>query len=105
MCGVCVYACSFFSSSSYFLLLQLGKYSWAAVHTSGMDKYEKYGDIVKERIVPGVDVVWLFNPNDIAKVLNNSGPDMYPRRRSHLGLQKYRADRPNIYKHAGILPT
>lgn len=86
-------------------LFQLGKYSWDAVHISGMEKYKKYGDIVKERMVPGVDVIWLFDPNDIAKVLNNSGPDMYPQRRSHLGLQKYRKDRPHIYKHAGILPT
>lgn len=70
-----------------------------------MDKYSKYGDIVKERMVPGVDVIWLFDPNDIAKVLNNSGPDMYPKRKSHLGLEKYRKDRPHIYKTGGLLPT
>lgn len=85
--------------------LQLGKYTWDEVHKSGMDKYQKYGDIVKERMVPGVDVVWLFDPNDIAKVLNNSGPDMYPQRRSHLGLEQYRKDRPHIYKTAGVIAT
>ncbi|XP_055318512.1 cytochrome P450 302a1, mitochondrial [Sitodiplosis mosellana] len=82
-----------------------GKYNFDEVHKSGLDKYAKYGDIVKERMLPGVDIIWLFDPNDIAKVLNNSGPDMYPQRKSHLGLIKYRKDRPHIYKHAGLLPT
>lgn len=82
-----------------------GKYTLDEVHKSGLDKYAKYGDIVKERMIPGVDVLWIFDPNDIAKVLNNSGPDMYPQRKSHLGLEKYRRDRPHIYKHGGLLPT
>lgn len=82
-----------------------GKYNWGEVHKSGIDKYRKYGDIVKETIVPGVDVIWLFDPNDIAKVLNNAGPDMYPQRKSHLGLEKYRKDRPHIYRTGGLLPT
>ncbi|XP_031640916.1 cytochrome P450 302a1, mitochondrial [Contarinia nasturtii] len=82
-----------------------GKYSWDEVHKSGLDKYSKYGDIVKERMVPGVDIIWLYDPNDISKVLNNSGPDMYPQRKSHLGLEKYRKDRPHIYKTGGLLPT
>lgn len=82
-----------------------GKYNWGEVHKSGLDKYQKYGDIVKETILPGVDVVWLFDPNDIAKVLNNAGPDMYPQRKSHLGLEKYRKDRPHIYRTGGLLPT
>lgn len=56
-------------------------------------------------MVPGVDVVWLFDPNDISKVLNNSGPGMYPQRKSHLGLEKYRKDRPHIYNSGGLLPT
>lgn len=72
-----------------------------------MEKYHIYGDIVKERMVPGVDVIWIFDPNDIAKVLNNSSSaeKMYPQRKSHLGLQKYRKDRPHIYKTGGLLPT
>lgn len=84
---------------------ELGKYTWDAVHKSGIEKNAKYGDIVKERMMPGVDVIWLFDPNDIAKVLNNFGPDMYPQRKSHLGLEKYRKDRPHIYKTGGLLPT
>lgn len=70
-----------------------------------MEKYLKYGDIVKERMIPGVDIIWLFDPNDMAKVLNTTGPDMYPQRKSHLALEKYRKDRPHIYKTGGLLPT
>lgn len=82
-----------------------GTYDWNEIHKAGFVKHAKWGRIVKERMVPGVDVVWLFDPNDISKVLNNSGPNMYPQRKSHLGLQKYRKDRPHIYKTGGLLPT
>lgn len=85
--------------------MYLGRYTFDEIHKSGLDKYERYGEIVKETFVPGTDVLWLFNPNDIAKVLNDTGPNMYPQRKSHLGLIKYRKDRPHIYKTSGILPT
>lgn len=87
------------------IILFAGTYNWDEVHKSGMKKYKRWGSIVKETMVPGVDIVWLFDPNDIAKVLNNAGPGMYPQRKSHLGLEKYRIDRPHIYKTAGLLPT
>lgn len=87
------------------IVSHVGTYSWGEIHKAGFIKYQKWGPIVKERMVPGVDVVWLFDPNDISKVLNNSGPGMYPQRRSHLGLEKYRQDRPHIYKTTGLLPT
>lgn len=29
----------------------------------------------------------------------------YPQRRSHLALEKYRLDRPNVYNTGGLLPT
>lgn len=70
-----------------------------------MEKYLKYGDIVKERTLPGADIIFIYDPHDIAKVLNDTGPDKYPRRHSHLALAKYRKDRPNIYKNAGLIPT
>lgn len=70
-----------------------------------MEKYIEYGDIVKERMLPGVDIISIYDPNDIATVLNNTGPDMFPRRNSHLALEKYRKDRPHIYKTGGLLPT
>ncbi|KAL5291061.1 CYP302A1 family protein [Megaselia abdita] len=80
----------------------IGKYSWLELHKSGLDKYETYGEIVRETMAPGVDIVWLYNPNDIATVLNEKE---HPQRRSHLALEKYRKDRPHIYKTGGLLPT
>lgn len=89
----------------YHYLPAIGKYSWSAIHKSGFDKQRKYGDIVKERVIPGVDIVWLFDPNDIAKAVTNTGPGAHPQRRSHLGMAKYRIDRPHIYKTAGLIAT
>lgn len=91
--------------SNLHVICPTGTYDWNEIHKAGFVKHAKWGRIVKERMVPGVDVVWLFDPNDISKVLNNSGPNMYPQRKSHLGLQKYRKDRPHIYKTGGLLPT
>ncbi|XP_055378532.1 cytochrome P450 302a1, mitochondrial [Condylostylus longicornis] len=80
----------------------IGKYSWLKIHEASLDKYIKYGSIVKEKMVPGNFVIWLYDPNDIAVVLNEKD---YPQRRSHLALEKFRKDRPHVYKSAGLLPT
>lgn len=82
-----------------------GPYSWERLHRAGHDKYAAYGPIVRETIVPGVHLVWLFDAGDIARVLNESGPGVYPQRTSHLALQKYRCDRPHVYRTGGLLPT
>lgn len=74
------------------------------MHKSGLDRYEKYGSIVCERMVPGVSIVWIYDPNDIAQIYND-GPNNFPCRRSHLALEKYRKDRPDVYRTAGLLPT
>ncbi|XP_037044691.1 cytochrome P450 302a1, mitochondrial isoform X1 [Bradysia coprophila] len=83
----------------------IGSYKWNELHRIGKEKYCIWGPIVREKIVPDVTVVWLFDPNDIAKVLNDSSPGVYPRRKSHLALEKYRKDRSHIYKSGGLLPT
>lgn len=80
----------------------IGTYSWLELHKSGLHKYLKYGDIVRETMVPGQHIVWLYDPKDIAKLLNERE---HPQRRSHLALEKYRRDRPHIYRSAGLLPT
>lgn len=67
-------------------------------------KYKEYGPIVCERMLPGVSIIWIYDPNDIAQIFND-GPGNYPSRRSHLALEKYRKDRPNVYRTAGLLPT
>ncbi|XP_055628860.1 cytochrome P450 302a1, mitochondrial isoform X2 [Toxorhynchites rutilus septentrionalis] len=56
-------------------------------------------------MLPGNEVVWIYNPDDIATVLNDQTPGMYPSRRSHTALAKYRRDRPNIYRTAGLLAS
>ncbi|CRK95742.1 CLUMA_CG009199, isoform A [Clunio marinus] len=81
-----------------------GKYSFTKIHESGMDKYQKYGSIVCERMIPGVNIVWLYDPNDIEKIYQEEVGD-YPRRESHSALAKYRIDHPHIYKNAGLLST
>ncbi|XP_030372024.1 cytochrome P450 302a1, mitochondrial [Scaptodrosophila lebanonensis] len=80
----------------------IGAYSWLELHKAGRDKYEKYGSIVRETMVPGQDIVWLYNPKDIATLLNERE---YPQRRSHLALAQYRKQRPHLYRTTGLLPT
>uniref|UniRef100_A0A182NIJ1 Cytochrome P450 n=1 Tax=Anopheles dirus TaxID=7168 RepID=A0A182NIJ1_9DIPT len=83
----------------------IGRYSFDELHRCGEDKYRQYGPIVRETMVPGQDIVWLYDPDDIATVLDDRTPGMYPSRRSHTALEKYRKDRPNVYRTAGLLPT
>lgn len=81
-----------------------GKYSLNELHKAGFDKYQKYGPIICERMVPGISVVWLYDPVDFAQIFNDS-PGNFPCRRSHLALEKFRKDRPEIYNTGGLLPT
>jgi ecdysteroid 25-hydroxylase CYP302A1 len=50
-----------------------------------------------------VNIVWLFDPNDIQTMFSKEGS--CPSRRSHLALEKYRVDRPHLYNNGGLLPT
>ncbi|KAI5750989.1 hypothetical protein M8J77_003161 [Diaphorina citri] len=80
-----------------------GEYQFDRLHWNGLKKYRKYGPLVKEEIVPGVSLVWVFTPEDIETVYRCEG--RYPERRSHLALEKYRLDRPEVYSTGGLLPT
>ncbi|ALC43029.1 dib [Drosophila busckii] len=80
----------------------IGAYSWLQLHKAGQHKYEKYGSIVRETMLPGQDIVWLYDPKDIATLLNERDS---PQRRSHLALARYREQRPQLYKTTGLLPT
>lgn len=93
-------------SAEIFLQLvnSLGKYDFDNFFESGMSKYEEFGPIVCERMVPGVSVVFIYEPNDIAEIYKE-GSSEFPRRRSHLALDQYRKDRPEIYRTSGLLPT
>lgn len=81
----------------------IGNYKFDELHINGFKKYKLFGPVVREQIVPGVNIVWLFDPNDIETMYRNEGK--CPMRRSHLALEKYRLDRPNIYNSGGLLPT
>ncbi len=79
------------------------KYDFLRLSQNGLKKYREFGPIVREEIVPGVTIVWLFDPQDIKTMFGAEG--RYPSRRSHLALEKYRRDRPEVYNNGGLLPT
>ncbi|XP_063220343.1 cytochrome P450 302a1, mitochondrial isoform X2 [Bacillus rossius redtenbacheri] len=81
----------------------IGEYEFTRLHWNGLRKYQKYGQIVREEIVPGVPIVWVFSPEDIGRVFKAEG--RYPERRSHLALAKCRQDKPEVFNTGGLLPT
>ncbi|XP_046665557.1 cytochrome P450 302a1, mitochondrial isoform X2 [Homalodisca vitripennis] len=85
----------------YKYLPVIGEYQFDRLHKNGLKKLLKYGPLVREDIIPGVKVVWVFSPDDIKKVYASEG--RYPSRRTHLALKKYREDRPHIYNNGGVL--
>lgn len=81
----------------------LGQYSFDQLHTSGLKKYQQFGSIVREEILPGVNLLLLYRPEDIEHMYQVEG--RYPSRRSHTALEFYRLQRPHIYNNGGLLPT
>ncbi|XP_063975595.1 cytochrome P450 302a1, mitochondrial isoform X2 [Diachasmimorpha longicaudata] len=88
----------------YRYLPLIGDYSFKKLHKTGAKKLAEYGPLVREEIVPGVYLVLVFKPDDIAEVFK-SEMGKYPERRSHLALMKYRSDRKDLYNSGGLLPT
>lgn len=81
----------------------LGKYKFDELHRNGLKKYREYGPIVREEIVPGTNIVWIFTPEDVQELLRKEG--RYPQRRSHLALEHYRKKQKDLYNNGGLLPT
>uniref|UniRef100_A0A1B6KHD3 Cytochrome P450 302a1, mitochondrial n=1 Tax=Graphocephala atropunctata TaxID=36148 RepID=A0A1B6KHD3_9HEMI len=79
----------------------IGEYKFDRLHENGLKKLQQFGPLVREDIVPGVPVVWVYTPSDIERVYRSEG--RFPERRSHLALKKYRKDRPHIYNNGGVL--
>lgn len=73
------------------------------LHRSGLKKYQQFGPIVREEIVPGVNLLLLYTPQDIERMYQLEGP--FPSRRSHCALQFYRLSKPDVYNNGGLLPT
>ncbi|KAG7210918.1 hypothetical protein KM043_016295 [Ampulex compressa] len=88
----------------YKYLPLIGEYSFTKLYESGVKKLKCYGPVVREDIVPGEPIVWVFRPEDIAEVFKSEA-GLHPMRRSHLALLKYRENRENIYNTGGLLPT
>ncbi|XP_022181134.1 cytochrome P450 302a1, mitochondrial-like isoform X1 [Myzus persicae] len=87
----------------YQYLPVFGKYKFDRLHHNGLSKLHQYGPVVREDIVSGVSIVWIFKPEDIETLYRKEG--RYPERRSHLALQKYRLSKPDVYNTGGLLPT
>ncbi|XP_059475605.1 cytochrome P450 302a1, mitochondrial [Neocloeon triangulifer] len=88
----------------YKYLPVFGEYQFDRLHWNGAKKLAKYGAAVREEIVKGTSIVWLFDPNDI-ETLFRHGEGKHPQRLSHLALQHFRLTRPAIYNTGGLLPT
>lgn len=81
----------------------LGKYKFDELHRNGLKKYREFGSIVREEIVPGTNIVWIFTPEDIQELFRTEG--RYPQRRSHLAIDHYRKSVRHLYNNGGLLPT
>lgn len=84
-------------------ILTKGEYSFEKLHHNGLTKYRRHGNIIREEFVPGVNTIWLTDPDDFKAMFKAEGK--CPMRRSHLALEKFRNDRKDIYSSAGLLPT
>lgn len=87
----------------YLYLPFIGKYSFGRLHHTGLKKLREFGPIVREELISNVNLLLLFDPRDIETMYATEG--RYPMRRSHIALEKYRLDRPEMYNSGGLLPT
>ena len=92
------------SSNPSFYVLCTGEYRIDKIHHTGRLKYEKYGKIIREEIIPGTHYLFLFDPVDFETLFRIEG--RYPFRRSHTVLEKIRTvDTAEDHNSAGLLPT
>lgn len=79
------------------------KYDFQRLYRNGLSKLEEFGPVVKEEIVSGLPIIWIYDPEDIKAMFQAEGK--YPSRRSHLALEHYRKSKPDVYSNGGLLPT
>ncbi|XP_065341570.1 cytochrome P450 302a1, mitochondrial [Cloeon dipterum] len=82
----------------------IGDYQFERLHRNGEKKLAQYGKIVREEIVKGTNLVWLFDPVDI-ETLFRHGEGKHPQRLSHLAVLHFRLTRRDVYNTGGLLPT
>lgn len=78
----------------------IGEYSKAYWHESQKKKFHQYGNIVREEIVPGVNMIHLYDPKDIEVVSRHEGK--YPQRDFFTGMKALRLQKPEIYSTVGV---
>nr|ABC96069.1 cytochrome P450 CYP302A1 [Manduca sexta] len=79
----------------------IGDYDAEALDKIAWLNYRRYGCLVRE--VPGVNVIHVYDPDDIEAVFRQD--DRFPARRSHLAMYHYRKNKPQVYNTGGILST
>lgn len=65
--------------------------------------YKEFGQIVREDVHPKHPLVHIYNPADMQTMFIYEGT--YPQRYSHMVLEKYRLEKPEVYASGGILPS
>ena len=60
-----------FSPGTTYLYSDSGPYSWTRMHHSALAKLRQFGDRVREDIVPGVTLLYLFRAEDIKTLFLN----------------------------------
>ena len=86
----------------YYLINKI-PFSFDKLHRNGFEKRRRFGNLVRERIAPGAEILWIFRPEDVKKMFEAEGE--CPSRRSHLALGHYRLNNRDKYANAGLLPT
>src|SRR5437660_1288923 len=78
----------------------VGRYDLKKLHDSNLDKYRRYGRIVKEFFEPGKPVVHLFDPKDFEVVFRSQGK--YPNRPPSEFIRHYRLSNREKYPTVGM---
>lgn len=78
----------------------IGEFQLEKLDDIGRTLNRRYGPIVREHVFGRLNIVHLFDPQDMEVMFRNEG--RYPERRSHRALGKYRTDRKDLYSSGGI---
>ncbi|UYV81845.1 CYP302A1 [Cordylochernes scorpioides] len=93
-----------YSKCRHCRVVQGRKYSKERMHEPLQALRQRYGPVVKEKVVSGRNVVHLFDPADMMAVYNCEL--RYPLRVSHRAILQFRLSRPHVYSAGGgLLPS
>lgn len=83
--------------------MNIGDYNAETLDKNAWLNYRRYGPLTRESLMPGAQLLHVFDPEDIASVFRQD--DKYPARRSHLAMKHYRVNKPHVYNTGGLLST